>query len=163
MQENVAGQVARARWVGASSSKDGGRAVRATTRVLIEAPDGPDGTTIWQVLTDNGYEVSWCPGPAGPPETWCPLMSGRRCDLVESADVIVSCLGLGQCTCREVLAKLHSLHPEARVIVEASPSASRKWSSLLEGYQVLGSPISARSLLEAVELSARAARGNGAA
>lgn len=157
----MAEQVARVRWVESSSAKDERRAVCARPRVLIEAPDGPDGTRIWQVLRDGGYEVSWCPGPVGPPESWCPLMAGQPCDLVASADVIVSSLGFGHSTCREVLAKLRSLHPQARVVVEASPSAARKWSSLLVGYQVVRSPVTARSLLEAVERSARAVRENG--
>lgn len=160
-QENMAEQVATALRAECSSTKREGRTVGAPLRVLIEAPDGPEGTTIWQVLRDSGYETLWCPGPAGPPESWCPLMGGRRCDLVASADVIVSSLGFGHSTCREVLAKLHSLHPEARVVVEASPSAARKWSPVLGGYQVVLSPVSARSLLDAVERAARVVSEDG--
>jgi DNA-binding response OmpR family regulator len=123
------------------------------TRVLLEVPDEAEAARLWQVLADRGYEVHWCPGPEGPPATWCPLLGAARCDLIESADVVVSALGLSLGSCREVLAKLRALHPEARVIVEAGPSEAARWPSLLNGYQVLQPPVSADALLAAVDLA----------
>jgi hypothetical protein len=122
-------------------------------RVLLEVPDEAEAARLWQVLADKGYEVTWCPGPEGPPATWCPLLSDGPCDLIESADVVVSALGMSLPSCREVLAKLRSLHLEARVIVEAGTADATKWPSLLNGYQVLRHPISAEALHAAVDLA----------
>src|SRR5665213_35425 len=78
--------------------------------VLLEAPEGAEASVIWGLLEDSGYKVSWCPGPEGPPPSWCPLLSGHRCSLVESADVVVSALGFHDSSCRQVLKELGRLH-----------------------------------------------------
>lgn len=128
-------------------------------RVLVEVPDVPEGTVLWRELTGRGFDVSWCPGPEGPPASWCPLMGGRPCDLVDSADVVVWSLGFDSSICRDVLAKMRSLHPEARVIVEATEAEAAAWSSLLGGYVVVRPPVSAEALLDAIELANGSARG----
>jgi hypothetical protein len=120
-------------------------------RVLVEIPDVPEGTVLWRELTGLGFEVSWCPGPEGPPASWCPLMGGRACDLVDSADVVISSLGFDSSGCREVLAKIRSLHPGARVIVEVNETEAVTWASLVDGYQVIRRPVTAQALSDAIE------------
>jgi hypothetical protein len=119
--------------------------------VLLEEPEGAEASVIWGLLEDSGYKVSWCPGPEGPPPSWCPLLSGHRCSLVESADVVVSALGFHDSSCRQVLEELGRLHPEAAVIVQTPPSEAVQWEPLLEGHLMLPMPLSARALLEDVE------------
>jgi hypothetical protein len=119
--------------------------------VLLEEPEGAEASVIWGLLEDSGYKVSWCPGPKGPPPSWCPLLSGHRCSLVESADVVVSALGFHDSSCRQVLEELGRLHPEAAVIVQTPPSEAVQWEPLLEGHLMLPMPLSARALLEDVE------------
>lgn len=130
---------------------------RPVAHVLLEAPDGPEGTRLWRELTERGYEVSWCPGPEGPPPAWCPLMSGHPCDLVEESDVVVSALGLRRTECREVLAHIGIVHPRAKVIVEASGSEMTRHATLLSRHVALRSPVAAGELAEAIEavMSAR--------
>jgi len=120
-------------------------------KVLLEAPEGVEGTALWGFLADSGYSVSWCPGPCGPPQSWCPLLSGHRCTLVESADVVVSALGFHDLSCRQVLEELGRLHPEVAVIVEIPPSEAVRWERLLEGHLVLPMPLSARALFDDVD------------
>ena len=125
--------------------------VDSRPEVLLEAPEGAQAAVLWGLLADRGYKVSWCPGPEGPPPSWCPLLGGCRCALVDSADVVVSALGFHDESCRQVLGELGRLHPEAAVIVEAPPPAAAQWAPLLRGHQVLHGPLSTGALLEAVE------------
>jgi len=78
-------------------------------------------------------------------------LSGHRCTLVESADVVVSALGFHDLSCRQVLEELGRLHPEVEVIVETRPSEAVQWEQLLEGHLVLPTPLSARALLDDVD------------
>jgi len=119
--------------------------------VLLEAPEAAAAGGLWGILEDRGYKVSWCPGPEGPPASWCPLLGGCRCELVESADVVVSALGFHDRSCRQVLGELGRLHPEAVVIVEASPSEATQWAPLLRGHEVLPTPLATGRLVDALE------------
>ena len=123
--------------------------------VLLEAPEGA-AAEFWGILGDGGAQVSWCPGPEGPSPAWCPLMAGRRCSLVESADVVIFALGLETAPCRQVLAELERLHPETAVIVQASAPDAARWSPVLDGHTVLPAPLSRDTLLHEVAAAAAA-------
>jgi len=84
--------------------------------VLLEAPEGAAAAELWRTLEEKGAHVVWCPGPEGPSPAWCPLMAGRRCSLVEAADVVVFALGCDGASCRLVRSELERLHPETPVI-----------------------------------------------
>ncbi len=56
------------------------------TRALIVERDPLVGEGIAATLGMAGYAVSRCRGPA---ISWCPLLSGCACPLVERADVLV--------------------------------------------------------------------------
>jgi len=119
--------------------------------VLLEAPEGADTGALWGLLADAGYRVSWCPGPSGAAPSWCPLLGGHRCALVESADVVLCALGFSDASCRQVLEGLRRLHPDTPVIVETPMSQAVRWESLLQGHPVLPMPPSSRAVIEDVE------------
>lgn len=57
-------------------------------RVLVEASDGRWGGE--ERLRSAGYQVAVCPGPRSRPvDDPCPLLVGRRCPLVDGADLVV--------------------------------------------------------------------------
>lgn len=120
-------------------------------RVVLEAPDGLEGAALWRLLKEQGYEVSWCPGPEGPPAVWCPVMSGRRCDFIDAADVVLWALGFDDPVCCEVLEKLRSVHADASVVVLASSDDVAERADLLEGHRVLRTPFSTSELIDALE------------
>ena len=131
---------------------DGARvSADSRTEVLLEAPEGAEAGELWGLLEDNGYKVSWCPGPEGPPPVWCPLLDGRRCRLVESADVVVCALGLHGESCRQVARELGRLHPEAAVIVETPAAGAVQWESTPHGHVANPAPPSAQAVLEEIE------------
>jgi hypothetical protein len=119
--------------------------------VLVEVPDGPKACALLGLLESRDVKVTWCPGPEGPPPSWCPLQGGHRCTLVESADLVVSALGFHNAACRQVLGELGSLHPEAKVIVEVPWPAAIQWAPLIKSHKVLPKPFSERALFKAVE------------
>ena len=120
-------------------------------RVLIEEPDGAEAFAYWSLLTDNGYEVEWCPGPGRPSEGPCPLVFSRHCELVERADVVVSSLGIDHEPCRDVLGAIRRLHPETPVIVQATQREFTRWGDLFEGNWTLRAPVTGRALLDSVQ------------
>ncbi len=120
-------------------------------RVLIEDADGADAYAYWQVLTDNGYEAQWCPGPEGHLGGKCPLVASGHCDLLDKADVVVSALGIDNERAREVVGAIKRLHPQTPVVVQASHREFERWADLMEGSRVLPTPVTRRALLGSVE------------
>ena len=62
-----------------------GRAQHPRRRVLVEASDVAQAYAYWRLLDNEGYEVSWCPGPRGPSPRRCPLVACGRCGARPSA------------------------------------------------------------------------------
>lgn len=60
---------------------------RTCPRVLVEAPGGRSLAGVAAVSA--GFEVLACPGPGGVADR-CPALHGRRCPLVDGADVVVA-------------------------------------------------------------------------
>ncbi|HVC69656.1 MAG TPA: hypothetical protein VNC61_05255 [Acidimicrobiales bacterium] len=136
------------RWVSRSMPGDGeGR----RSRVLLEVPDGAEALAYWRLLTNNGYDVEWCPGPEGPPALRCPLVTSGHCELIDRADVVVSALGLDQEPCRHVIESRSRLHPETPVVTQASREAFTRWAELVEGDQPLPTPVCGEALLGSVQ------------
>jgi len=123
-------------------------------RVLIEEPDAAEAYAYWRLLTDHGYQVSWCPGPTGPPARQCPLVALGHCDLVQCADVVVSSLPLHRGSSRDVIAALRHLHPETPMIVQAPQPLFARWEPLFEGGSWnMRAPVTSDLLLDSVELA----------
>jgi len=123
-------------------------------RVLIEEPDVTGAFASWRLLEDNGYEVSWCPGPAGSRPRRCPLVTSGQCDLVRDADVVVSSLDLDHESSRKVVSAVKYLHPETPVIIQASQQALAEWAPVFEGrWGAMWMPVTERTLLDSVEFA----------
>jgi len=123
-------------------------------RVLIEEPDAGEAFAYWRLLTHHGYQVSWCPGPTGPPPRRCPLVALGHCELVQCADVVVSSLPLHRESSREVIAALRHLHPETPMIVQAPQHLLARCGSLFEeGSWNIRTPVTSEILLDSVELA----------
>jgi hypothetical protein len=121
------------------------------TRVLIEDPDGADAFAYWRLLTDNGYEAQWCPGPEGHLGGRCPLLTSGHCDLVEHADVVVSSLGIDNVPSRKIVGAIKRLYPKKPVVIQASQREVERWANLMDGSRVLPTPVTRRALLGSVE------------
>jgi hypothetical protein len=123
-------------------------------RVLIEEPDVVEAYASWRLLEENGYEVSWCPGPAGSRPRRCPLVACGLCDLVCYADVVVTSLALDSKSSREVVSALRYLHPETPFIIEAPAEALTQWAPRFERrWGATRMPVTKRTLLDSVEFA----------
>ena len=123
-------------------------------RVLIEEPDVVEAYASWRLLEENGYEVSWCPGPAGSRPRRCPLVTSGLCDLVCNADVVVTSLALDSKCSRDVVSAHRYLHPETPFIIEAPAEALTLWEPVFEGHWgAIRMPVTKRTLLDSVEFA----------
>lgn len=131
-------------------------------RVLIEEPDVVEAYASWRLLEENGYEASWCPGPAGSRPRRCPLVASGLCDLVLYADVVVTSLGLDSKCSREVVCALRYLHPETPFIIEAPAEALALWAPVFEGrWGATRMPVTKRTLLDSIEFALAASPREG--
>lgn len=117
-------------------------------RVLIEHPDESAGLALASSLRRAGYAVAVCPGPAETER--CPLAGPEGCAVAHGADVVVSSLGLRSPESREVLESLRARRPETPLVVEVEPDDERDWGELLEGCDVVVSPVEPEALVSAV-------------
>ena len=123
-------------------------------RVLVEASDVAQAYANWRLLDNEGYEVSWCPGPRGFSPRRCPLVACGRCELVERAAVVVSSLELHRQSSRNVVAALRRLHPDTPVVIQAPQQMLAQWSPLFEGHwEPMPRPANKRTLLNSVEFA----------
>jgi hypothetical protein len=125
--------------------------------VLLEEPNVREAFASWSLLEDNGYDVTWCPGPTGPPPRRCPLVECGPCPLVHHADVVVSSLGLHRASSRQVVAAITTAYPRTPVVVQAPPQLLDIYRPLLRGVHPLTMPVNDRSLLESVRRALHAA------
>ncbi len=118
-------------------------------RVLIEHVDESVGMSVAAGLRQAGYAVAVCPGPAHTER--CPLAGDAGCEIAHGADVIVSSLGLGSPQSREVLEALRARCAGTPLIVEVAPDEKEEWADLLQGCEVVVSPVSPDDLVAAVQ------------
>jgi DNA-binding response OmpR family regulator len=118
-------------------------------RVLIEHPDDSAGLALASILRHAGYAVAVCPGPAESER--CPLTGPEGCAIAHGADVVVSSLGLDRAEAREVLQALRSRLPETQLVVEVPPGEDVAWRDLLEGCEILASPVAPEQLVASVQ------------
>jgi hypothetical protein len=123
--------------------------------VLVENPDGAYLSAQAAVLRAAGYEVATCVGPeeAGAAAVDCPLLAGRRCPLVDGADVVVSTSSLTGC--REILAAM-SASDCPPVVLEAPPPSFDRYRDVAGDAVLLPYPVTAGRLRGAVALAAAA-------
>lgn len=118
-------------------------------RVLIEHNDESVGMRLAAGLRQAGYAVAVCPGPAQSER--CPLVGNEGCEIAHGADVIVSSLGLGSVQSRDVLQALRARCAGTPLVVEVAPGEDEEWHALLEGCQVVFSPVAPEQLVAAVD------------
>lgn len=117
-------------------------------RVLIEHADEAKGISLAAAVRQAGYAVAVCPGPAQSER--CPLAGDEGCEAAHGADVIVAGLGLDTPQSREVLEALRARCPGSSLIVEVTPEEKKEWSDLLQGCEVVVSPVTPDELVAAV-------------
>ena len=117
-------------------------------RVLIEHAEESVGMSLAAGLRQAGYAVAVCPGPAQSER--CPLAGDEGCEAAHGADVIVSSLGLGTPQSREVFEALRARCAGTPLIVEVAPGEKEEWSDLLQGCEVVVSPVAPDELVAAV-------------
>lgn len=127
-------------------------------RVLIEHADEARGMSLAAAVREAGYAVAVCPGPAQSER--CPLAGDEGCEAAHGADVIVAGLGLGTPQSREVLEALRARCDGIPLIVELAAEERERWPELLQGCQVVDSPVTADDLVAAVR-GVLATKGRG--
>ncbi|HXW34480.1 MAG TPA: response regulator [Acidimicrobiales bacterium] len=120
------------------------------SRVLVETPDGAEAYAYWHLLTDNGYNVEWCPGPGGSTHRSCALVASGSCPLVDRADVVVSALGLERRSSREVLEAIRRSRPQTPVVTQAPKPQFERWPEVVGGTEHLRTPVTGPALLRSV-------------
>jgi CheY-like chemotaxis protein len=118
-------------------------------RVLVEHPDETAGMAFASGLRQAGYAVAVCPGPEHSER--CPLAGPEDCTVAHGADVIVSSLGLERPEARGVLAALRARCADTPLIVEVTAGQQAEYESLLEGCDLVVSPVSPEQLVAAVK------------
>lgn len=99
-------------------------------------------------LRQAGYAVAVCPGPDETER--CPLAGSEGCALAHGADVVVSSLGLDTPRSREVLQALRTRCPEIPLVVEVETGQEDDWPALLDGCELVVSPVRPEQLVDAV-------------
>jgi hypothetical protein len=114
-------------------------------RILVECGNALVAMDRVEALEARGHEVTTCQGPN---HNDCPVLSGKPCDAVADADVVVSCLG--DRTLQVALAtKL--VHPEQPVIAILTGSEISEIVRAVDGIAVVPSGADDPALATAVE------------
>jgi hypothetical protein len=136
--------------------------------VLIENPDAANLWAHADVLSEAGYDVATCMGPApqgadrqrswsrrrasGPEPheparpAFCPMLEHGHCPLVEGADLVVSTTALAGS--REIIATLTARH--APLVVEGTRAELEREADVVGGARTVGEPVTPDALLAAV-------------
>ena len=127
-------------------------------RLLVEDGRPAAGVSDFSLFRDAGFDVAFCGGPDGDPGD-CPLLRGRRCMLVDGADVVLHVLdpGLGVATA------IRNQRPELPVVVERPRERDGTAEPLPAGCVPLGYPCSVGGQIDALLRAEAAARRAAAA
>jgi DNA-binding response OmpR family regulator len=117
-------------------------------RVLIEHPDDLGGLELASILRREGYAVAVCPGPEESER--CPLTGPEGCAVAHGADVVVTSLGLESRATKEVLEALRTRLPDTPLVVELAPGRQDEFQDVLEGCEVIVSPVAPERLVASV-------------
>lgn len=127
--------------------------------VLLEQAEGAARDVIECRLDLVGYRVTTCSGPESR-RRGCPLARGKRCSLVEDADVIVNRLGFDLESNRAVLADERRVRPDTPIVVEVERPKLDLLAGQLEGCTALVSPATNQEVLDAVAAARARPRRN---
>ena len=122
-------------------------------RLLVEDDQPAAAVSDFSLFQDAGFDVAFCSGPEGDPGN-CPLLNGRRCMLVDGADVVLHGLdsGLG------IASAIRNQRPELPVVVEWPRQQGSPAEPLPAGCVALDYPCSVRGQIDALLRAEAAAR-----
>jgi hypothetical protein len=143
-------------WMFSLPARSRARHVRRDHRVnvLVEQRDTAVRDVIERRLERAGYRVTTCGGPESQRDG-CPLLRGRRCALLDDADVVVNSLHLGAGTHRAILAAQRRAR-SGGIVVEATRPQLEHFADLVEGCEPLLVPYRSTDVLVAVDRAQRA-------
>lgn len=127
-------------------------------RVLVEATEWGAREMISGILQREGYATVACPGPEGAGQR-CSLAAGHGCGAAEAADVVVHALRSTDARNREALRALRQRLPDTPVVVEAPRLVAERLAADYERCIVIDAPLTAPSLLDAVDRALRSVAG----
>ena len=119
-------------------------------RVLIEESDYAKQVALERILRERGYAVLGCGGPEATDDR-CALVENHECGAVEGADVVVHALRSHDPRNREVLRSIRERYPDTPVVVEAPRPLVEREPADFDGCIVVYQPVTADSLVAAVE------------
>jgi pyridoxal/pyridoxine/pyridoxamine kinase len=114
-------------------------------RILVECGNALVAMDRVEALHAAGHQVATCPGPN---HNDCPVLSGRPCDAVADADVVVS--SLGDKTLRVALAT-KIVHPDKQIVAILTGSEISEIVRVVDGVAVLPAGADDHTLVAAVQ------------
>lgn len=126
-------------------------------RLLIEDDHPALAVSDFSVFRDAGLDVAFCSGPGDDPGE-CPLLRGRRCALVDGADVVLHGLSPGT----GIAAAIRRERPDLPVLVQQPRRPDGTADPVPNGCLPLHYPCSVRGQADAVLRAEAAARRNRA-
>jgi hypothetical protein len=97
-------------------------------RVLIEDDDPALAVSDFSRFAQAGFDVAYCSGPASAPGD-CPVLQGRRCNLLAGADAVLHRLDPGW----GAAAAIRRLYPGMTVVVPQEPGADGQPAAVPDG------------------------------
>lgn len=106
---------------------------QATTmreRVVVEGGDGAEQWIIARAIEKGGFDVARCGRPTEIGGR-CPLLTGRSCNAIKSADVVVNLLGIRSRDGEDILRAVRAAAPNVGIVTQATALDCERHSALL--------------------------------
>jgi hypothetical protein len=118
--------------------------------VVVESEDPTVAWAYGHMLSDEGFDVVTCRGPAGRAGS-CPALEGRRCPWTAEADVIVFAFDALHPRRRPIL-EAHRCRPQGAqsICLDAGPLDREALGELAEGTQALDARSTRTEIVAAV-------------
>lgn len=116
-------------------------------RVLVEGAPHDSPEVIAGVVARRGVDVAVCTGPGD--GVRCPLLRDGACELIDGADVVVNLLANDDG--RRIADATLSQRRPAQLVYEVRLSETCRNGPPPEGAELVPTPVTQRSLLEAVD------------
>lgn len=119
-----------------------------TTRVVIEHADPAAQWAMERVLRDRGYDVVTCGGPAVAP---CSLLEEGRCELIETATVVVNCLGLDDMQARAVASETQRRYVKTPVVMALTALELESHRHIVDDREIMPATFVGCDLVSSIE------------
>lgn len=121
-------------------------------RLLVVTDDPSSAICDFVAFADAGFDVLVCTGPDD--DRLCPVLEGRRCELVDGSDVLLNALS-DPSTQKAMVESVHAVSPELPMVVSLAPGMD---TDLPEGCVALTGPVSVSGQTAAIRRAATAKR-----